>query len=75
MAIGDADGVRYEHALELFRAKGGGKQGDLHGLPKSRLAILPGTTHIGMFMQHENWLIPMITDFLDSDLNPEPPTF
>ncbi len=75
MAIGDADGVRYEHALELFRAKGGGKQGDLHGLPKSRLAILPGTTHIGMFMHHENWLIPMITDFLDSDLNEEPPTF
>ncbi len=75
MAIGDADGVRYEHALELFRAKGGGKQGDLHGLPQSRLAILPGTTHISMFMQHENWLIPMITDFLDSDLTPEPPTF
>ena len=75
MAIGDADGVRYEHALELFRAKGGGNQGDLHGLPKSRLAILPGTTHIGMVMQRTDWLIPMITDFLDSDLNPEPPTF
>ncbi|WP_223834383.1 alpha/beta fold hydrolase [Spirosoma profusum] len=75
MAIGGADGVRYEHALELFRAKGGGKQGDLHGLPKSRLAILPGTTHIGMFMQHQSWLIPMITDFLDSDLKTEPPTF
>lgn len=74
MAIGDADGVRYEHALELLRAKGGGKQGDLHGLPKSRLAILPGTTHIGM-MQRTDWLIPMITDFLDSDLNPEPPIF
>ena len=25
MAIGDADGVQYEHVLELFRAKGGGK--------------------------------------------------
>jgi pimeloyl-ACP methyl ester carboxylesterase len=74
MAIGDADGVRYEHALELFRAKGGGKMGDIHGLPKSRLAIIPGTTHIGM-MQHANWLIPMVTDFLDSDLNAEPPTF
>src|SRR5687767_9930420 len=44
MAIGDADGIRYEHALELFRAKGGGKMGDIDGLPKSRLAILPGTT-------------------------------
>lgn len=74
MAIGDADGVRYEHALELFRAKGGGKMGDIHGLPKSRLAVLPGTTHIGM-MQRTDWLIPMITDFLDSDLNAAPPTF
>lgn len=74
MAIGDADGVRYEHALELFRAKGGGKFGDIHGLPQSRLAILPGTTHIGM-LQRTDWLIPMITDFLDSDLNPAPPTF
>ena len=74
MAIGDADGVRYEHALELFRAKGGGKMGDLHGLPNSRLAIMPGTTHIGM-IQRTDWLIPMITDFLDSDLNAKPPTF
>lgn len=74
MVIGDADGVRYEHALELFRAKGGGKMGDLSGLPKARLAILPGTTHIGMTKRTE-WLIPMITDFLDSDLNAPPPTF
>ncbi len=74
MAIGDADGVRYEHALELFRARGGGKMGDIHGLPKSRLAIIPGTTHIGM-MQRMDWLIPMINDFLDSDLNTAPPTF
>ena len=74
MAIGDADGVRYEHALELFRAKGGGKMGDMHGLPQSRLAIIPGTTHVGM-IQRTDWLIPMITDFLDSDLNPTPPAF
>ncbi len=74
MAIGDADGVRYEHALELFRAKGGGKMGDLHGLPKSRLAILPGTTHIGMMLR-KDWVIPMVTDFLDADLNAPPPMF
>ena len=73
-ACGDADGIRYEHALELFRAMGGGKMGDVHGLPKSRLAIIPGTTHIGM-IQRTDWLIPMITDFLDSDLDPTPPTF
>jgi len=74
MAIGDADGIRYEHALELFRAKGGGKMGDIHGLPQSRLAIIPGTTHIGMMLRAD-WLIPMVTDFLDSDLNATPPTF
>jgi hypothetical protein len=74
MAIGDADGVRYEHALELFRAKGGGKMGDIDGLPQSRLAIIPGTTHIGM-IKRTDWLIPMITDFLDSDLKAAPPTF
>lgn len=74
MAIGDADGVRYEHALELFRAKGGGKIGEFHGMPQSRLAILPGTSHIGM-MERTDWLIPMITDFLDSKLNAKPGSF
>lgn len=73
MVIGDADGVRYEHALDLFRTKGGGKMGDIHGLPKSCLAIMPGTTHNGM-MQKTDLLIPMVTDFLDSDLNAAPPT-
>ncbi|WP_109700219.1 alpha/beta fold hydrolase [Chitinophaga deserti] len=74
MAIGDADGVRYEHALELFRAKGGGKMGDMHGMPHSRLAILPGTTHIGMMHKANLW-VPMVTDFLDGDLNAPPPSF
>ncbi|RKO70210.1 alpha/beta hydrolase [Sphingobacterium puteale] len=72
--IGDADGIRYEHALELYTALGGGKMGDIHGLPKSRLAIVPGTTHIGI-MYRMDWLTPMINDFLDSDLNTAPPTF
>lgn len=74
LLMGDADGVRYEHFLELFMAKGGGKMGDIHGLPKSRLAILPGTTHIGMMQQVDLWL-PMVNDFMDSDLNAVPPTF
>jgi pimeloyl-ACP methyl ester carboxylesterase len=74
LVLGDVDGVRYEHALELFRAKGGGKMGDIHGMPKSRLAILPATTHGGM-IQRTAWLVPMIDDFLDSDLASKPPTF
>ena len=48
MVNGDADGVRYEHALELLRAKGGEKMDDIHGLVETRLAIPPASTHIGM---------------------------
>jgi hypothetical protein len=33
IALGDVAGLRYEHALELFRAKGGGKMGDMSGCP------------------------------------------
>jgi len=65
MVIGDMDGVQYEHAIDLFRARGGGKMGDLHGLSQSRLAILPGTTHMGM-SQRADWLVPMINEFLDT---------
>lgn len=72
--LGDADGVRYEHAIELFKAKGGGKMGDMNGLPESRLAILPGTTHIGMMMNTDTW-VPMVRRFLDDDLKAPPPTF
>lgn len=66
IAIGDSDGIRYEHVIDLFRAIGGGKMGDIHGLPRSRLAILPGTTHLGMIQQLE-WLLPKVIDFMDSD--------
>lgn len=55
MAMGDAYGVRYEHAIELFRVKGGGRMGDLKGLPESRLAILPGTTHVGMMKRRQRF--------------------
>jgi hypothetical protein len=39
-------------------------------LPKSQLAILPGTTHIGVGTRHE-WLLSMIVPFLDAPL-PDP---
>jgi pimeloyl-ACP methyl ester carboxylesterase len=69
MVIGDADGIRYEHALELFRAKGGGKMGDMGGMSDSRLAILPATTHMGM-MERTDWLVPMVNEFLDATPQP-----
>lgn len=65
LAVGDADVVRPEHAVELFRRLGGGVAGDLAGLPAARLAVLPGTTHVTL-VEHDRWLVPMITEFLDT---------
>jgi pimeloyl-ACP methyl ester carboxylesterase len=45
IVLGDSDGVRLEHAVELFRLRGGGVMGDLEGMPTSQLAVLPGTSH------------------------------
>lgn len=70
MVVGDADGIKHEHVWELFKAKGGGKTGEIHGHPNSQLAILPGTSH-SEIIQRTGWLIPMITDFLNSDLSNE----
>ena len=61
--IGDSDIVRPEHAVDMFRLFGGGVIGDLVGLPASRLAVLPGTTHITL-PQRTDLLIPMIEEFL-----------
>jgi len=63
LVIGDADIVRPEHTVEMFRLLGGGVPGDLVGLPSARLAILPGTTHVGM-LERVDWLASMIVDFL-----------
>ena len=65
VVIGDSDGTTPEHAVELFRLRGGGVFGDLAGLPSARLAILPGTTHVGL-IGRVGWLAPMIGEFLDA---------
>ena len=67
LVIGDADIVRPEHTVEMFRLFGGGVPGDLAGLPPSRLAVLPGTTHVTLVDRAE-WLTSMITEFLDAPM-------
>jgi pimeloyl-ACP methyl ester carboxylesterase len=68
--IGDSDGIRPEHAAELFRLRGGGVFGDFAGLPAARLAILPGTTHTGL-LQRVDWIVPMVDEFLDAAPSPQ----
>ncbi len=66
--IGDADGVRTAHALEMFGLLGGGqKDGGLDGsgMPRSRLAILPATTHFTILDRTE-LLLPILNEFLVS---------
>jgi pimeloyl-ACP methyl ester carboxylesterase len=70
IVLGDSDGVRLEHAIELFKLRGGGVMGDLAGMPQSQLAVLPGTSHfvppgVGLLDRAE-WLLAMIPPFLDA---------
>jgi pimeloyl-ACP methyl ester carboxylesterase len=65
--IGDSDVVRPEHTVEMFRLIGGGVAGDLAGLPSSRLAVLPGTTHVGL-VERSDLLVSMIGEFLDTPI-------
>jgi pimeloyl-ACP methyl ester carboxylesterase len=46
----------------------GGVIGDLAGLPRSRLAVLPGTTHVTL-VQRSDWLASMVGEFLDAEVS------
>lgn len=63
--MGDSDIFRPEHAVEIFRLLGGGVNGDMAGLPKSQLAILPGTSHVTS-VQRVDLLMAMVPRFLDA---------
>lgn len=65
--IGDSDVVRPEHAVQMFRLLGGGVAGDIAGLPRSQLAVLPGTTHVTL-VDRADWLVSMVTAFLDAPM-------
>jgi pimeloyl-ACP methyl ester carboxylesterase len=67
LIVGDADAVRPEHVVQMFRLLGGGVPGDVVGLPRSQLAVLPGTTHVTLITR-TNWLLSMIPEFLDAPM-------
>jgi pimeloyl-ACP methyl ester carboxylesterase len=67
--IGDADGVRPEHAVAMFELRGGGDEeaaatGELSEVPQARLVVLPAMSHISISGAVQV-LEPMITAFLD----------
>lgn len=67
IVIGDSDIVRPEHAVEMFRLRGGGVMGDMAGLPNAQLAILPGTTHITV-AHRADLLLVIVPAFLDAPM-------
>lgn len=60
---GDNDGVDLDHIAEMYRLCGGAVFGDMAGLPKSQLAIIPGMTHVTLMMQTDK-LLSVIDPFL-----------
>jgi pimeloyl-ACP methyl ester carboxylesterase len=65
LIIGDSDIVTPEHAVGMFRLLGGGVLGDLAPMPAVQLAVLPGTSHIGV-TGRADMLMTMIPPFLDA---------
>jgi pimeloyl-ACP methyl ester carboxylesterase len=74
--VGDADGVKPEHALAMFRLRGGGDEeaaasGMLQQAPPARLVILPAMSHVGISGESA-FLVQMVSAFLD-DVPPTTP--
>ena len=64
LVLGDADFIRPEYAVEMFRLLGGAPEhGGMGDLPQSQLAVLPGTTHFTI-LDRTDLLLPIITPFL-----------
>lgn len=67
LLAGDSDLPTVDHMAEFHRLLGGGRFGDTpQGLPKSQLAILPGTSHISI--AHRTDLVPpIVSAFLQGE--------
>jgi pimeloyl-ACP methyl ester carboxylesterase len=74
--VGDADGVKLEHALAMFELRDGGDEeaaasGVLQKVPAARLVVVPAMSHVGISGESE-LLVPMVSAFLD-DVPPTTP--
>jgi pimeloyl-ACP methyl ester carboxylesterase len=78
IVVGDADVVRLEHAVEMFRLLGGGAMADLAGFSAHQLVVLPGTAHFippgSGVMDRAEWLLAMVSPFLDAPTPEAEPT-
>ena len=67
LIFGDSDIVTLDHAVAMFNLLGGGRNGDMEGLAKNRLAILPASTHTAVAVGQNDRLLEMVEQFLDGE--------
>jgi pimeloyl-ACP methyl ester carboxylesterase len=77
--IGDTDAVKPEHALAMFKLRGGGDDeaaasGMPPTIPAARLVILPAASHVSI-PGEVAVLAPMVSAFLDDEIPQTPDLF
>jgi pimeloyl-ACP methyl ester carboxylesterase len=65
LVVADSDILHLEHAVKFFQLLGGDVAGDMVGLPKSQLFIVPGATHVTMMLEKSPVVGAAIVEFLD----------
>jgi pimeloyl-ACP methyl ester carboxylesterase len=66
LVVADSDILYLEHAVKFFQLLGGDVAGDMVGLPKSQLFIVPGATHVTMVFDKSPLIGGVVVDFLDA---------
>jgi hypothetical protein len=61
---------RHRKTRRFCCGRSGSRRGDSAGLPRSQLAVLPGTTHLTV-VERRDWLVSMISAFLDGPTSSE----
>ncbi|UII22215.1 alpha/beta fold hydrolase [Fulvivirga ligni] len=61
---GDNDGIDKVELMKTYRLLGGDVMADMEPMPKSKLAIIPSQTHVGVMMQTEA-ISKYMNEFLD----------
>jgi pimeloyl-ACP methyl ester carboxylesterase len=64
LIMGDNDGIDMAHKASFYKMLGGDVSGDMAGLPKSQLAILPGSTHVSLMMKTDA-ILSLLKPFLN----------
>lgn len=66
ITVGDCDMVKIEHAVKFLRLRGGDVNGDFVGVPKSQLAVFPGSTHFSGIARTD-LVLGAVVPFLDAE--------